>query len=81
MPKRSSKPHDLNARAAAIVAESTSDAPRPDHEADKNPHAVALGRLGGVKGGKVRAERLSAERRSEIAKQAARVRWSKDPDG
>ena len=43
----------------------------------KNPAAVALGRMGGLKGGKARAESLSAKRRSEIARQAAKTRWSK----
>jgi len=41
----------------------------------KNPHAAALGRLGGLKGGKARAERLSARRRREIARKAAEARW------
>ena len=44
---------------------------------EKNPAAVALGRLGGSKGGKIRAATLSAKRRSEIAKKAARARWRK----
>ena len=44
--------------------------------AAKNPAAVELGRLGGLKGGRVRAERLSSERRVEIARQAARARWT-----
>lgn len=43
----------------------------------KNPHAAALGRLGGKKGGPARALSLSAERRSEIARLAARARWAK----
>ena len=43
----------------------------------KNPAAVALGKLGGSKGGKMRAERLSDERKKEIAQQAARARWAK----
>jgi len=47
----------------------------------KNPAAVALGRLGGLKGGPARAEKLTAERRSEIARQAVRVRWSKKQSG
>ena len=47
-------------------------------EDGKNPAAVMLGRLGGLKGGKARARKLSAEKRSEIAKKAAQVRWSKD---
>jgi hypothetical protein len=42
----------------------------------KNPHAMALGRLGGLKGGRARAEKLSARRRREIARQAAHARWN-----
>jgi hypothetical protein len=67
MPKRSSST-DPNVLAAAIVRAATNG--------DKNPAAVALGRMGGLKGGKARAESLSAKRRSEIAKKAAGVRWS-----
>ena len=44
-------------------------------EPEKNPAAVALGRLGGKKGGPARAKKLSKKRRSEIAKKAARARW------
>lgn len=44
---------------------------------EKNPAAVALGKLGGSKGGKIRAQRLSAKRRSEIARKAAKARWTK----
>ena len=71
MPKRSSKrqPQDVNVLAADIVAEATGD--------EKNPAAVALGRLGGLKGGKARAAKLSKKRRSEIAKKAAQARWGK----
>jgi len=50
--------------------------PGEDNEG-KNPHAQALGRLGGLKGGKSRAAQLSAERRSEIARAAAQVRWER----
>lgn len=74
MPKRSSKPSDLNRLAASIVNEATG-APKPE----KNPAAVALGRLGGIKGGKARAEKLSAKRRSAIAKKAAAARWKPKP--
>jgi len=76
MPKRSSKPRDLNKLAAAIAAEATGDKPEepPDN---RNPHAVALGKLGGMKGGKARAAKLSKKRRSEIAKKAAEARWRK----
>lgn len=57
-------------------------ADRPKEEAptstkEKNPAAVALGRLGGLKGGRARVEKLSPERRKEIARRAARVRWGK----
>ena len=45
----------------------------------KNPAAVALGRLGGLKGGKARAEKLSAAARKRIAANAAKARWSKKP--
>lgn len=44
-------------------------------EPEKNPAAVALGRLGGLKGGKARAEKLSAKTRIDIAKKAAKARW------
>lgn len=44
---------------------------------DKNKHAVALGRLGGKKGGKARSESLTAEQRSSIARNAAISRWKK----
>jgi hypothetical protein len=44
----------------------------------KNPHAVALGKMGGAKGGKTRAARLSPEERSASAKNAALARWAKE---
>jgi hypothetical protein len=78
MPKRSSTGRkDVNTIAASIVERATSDAPAPT-DAGKNPAAVALGRLGGVKGGKARAESLSAKRRKAIAKLAAEARWKKN---
>ena len=43
----------------------------------KNPNAVALGKLGGSKGGKIRAAKLTAEQRSEIARKAVLARWAK----
>lgn len=75
MPKRSSKrptPEDLNRLAAQIVQAATEAGLPP-----KDPLAVELGRRGGLKGGKARAERLSARQRREIAKKAARIRWSR----
>ena len=47
-------------------------------ETKKNPAAVALGKLGGKKGGPARAKALSSERRSEIARAAAKARWTKE---
>ena len=76
MPKRSSKPADVNRLAAAVVAEATSEEPPKDPYEGKNPAAVELGRRGGQKGGKARAAKLSAERRAEIARDAAKKRWS-----
>jgi hypothetical protein len=77
MPKRSSKPRDLAQLAKAIVDESTSEQPLPDPNAGKNPAAVELGRLGGLKGGRARADKLSASTRSEIARKAAQARWAR----
>jgi hypothetical protein len=73
MPKRSSssKRLDANQLAASIVARATGT-PKP-HK--KNPAAVELGRRGGLKGGRARAEALSPKERSEIAKRAANARW------
>ncbi len=62
------KKRDLNQIAAAIVQQST---------VEKNPAAVELGRLGGLKGGKARAKSLSSHRRRSIAKKAALARWAK----
>jgi len=79
MPKRSSKKksRDINVLAVSIVERTTGEhTPKPD-KLQKNPHAVALGSLGGKKGGKARARKLTPEQRSEIARKAARTRWSK----
>jgi hypothetical protein len=78
MPKRSrtGKP-DVNQMASNLIDAISGDLPAEQPESGKNPAAVALGRLGGLKGGKARAEKLSASRRRAIAKQAAKSRWSK----
>ena len=75
MPKRSSKT-DINQIAARIVSEATKAGMEL---AGKNPAAVALGRMGGLVGGRARAESLSAKKRSQIAKKAAKARWRKKP--
>lgn len=82
MPNRSSEKRlDLNELAAQIVGEATGEVkpeeePKPDES--KDPAAVALGRKGGLKGGKARAEKLTPEERSEIARKAAAARWKKE---
>jgi hypothetical protein len=78
--KRHARPRDMNQLAKRIVDISVGEAEDElVEEPEKNPHAVALGRLGGLRGGKVRADRLAPERRSEIARVAARSRWKKRP--
>ena len=80
MPKRSSRhkqgPEDVNEAAFRVMQEATGEGPR-EETSGKNPAAVALGRLGGAKGGKARAAKLTAEQRSEIARKAAAARWRK----
>lgn len=63
---------DENQTAASIIQQLTNIA---ETNPGKNPAAVALGRLGGLKGGKARAEKLSPKRRKEIAQKAAVKRW------
>ena len=58
-----------------IVDIATGESEEPKAPRPKNPAAVELGRLGGRKGGKARAAKLSAKKRSEIARKAARARW------
>ena len=86
MPKRSRKKKpDHNVLAAQIVEEATDEnqteeQPEPEVDDGKNPAAVALGRLGGLKGGKARAKKLTKKQRSEAAKKAALARWNKGID-
>jgi len=73
------RPTDPNQLAKSIVDQATAqqhtEEQPPVHE--KNPAAVALGRLGGKKGGPARAQKLTTEERSAIAKKAATARWKK----
>jgi len=74
--KRDRRPRDPSSLAFNVVREAVGDEEKFEpEEREKNPHAVALGRLGGKKGGKARAEKLTAEERSEIARKAALARW------
>lgn len=75
------KEHDFAVNAFRVVQEATgqdkehkSNKPTTD---GKNPAAVALGRLGGLKGGKARAKKLTPEQRQEIARKAAQKRWER----
>ncbi len=78
MPNRSSKrPTDVNELAKQLVDEATGEAPPFDPAQGKDPAAVALGRKGGLKGGKARADSMTPEQRSEAARKAAAARWNK----
>jgi len=73
-PKR---PRDTNQLAKSIVDLTTGEAEEENPDEGKDPAAVALGRKGGLKGGKARATKLTPEQRSEIARLAAEARWKK----
>ena len=78
MPDRSRKrPRDINELARQLVDEATGEAMPADPNEGKDPAAVALGRKGGLKGGKARAAKLTPEQRSEAARKAAAARWSR----
>ncbi len=72
------RPLDLNRLAKSLVDDATGEAPAEAPETGKDPAAVALGRRGGLEGGKVRAERMTAEERSAAARRAVQARWSRD---
>jgi hypothetical protein len=82
MAKRSAPKRDFMQVGRAIVEQAIGEqmdgnplpAPPPD---ERNPHAVALGSMGGSKGGKARAKKLSPRQRKSIAKNAAKARWNK----
>jgi len=88
MPKRSRKQKlpDPNEFAAGVLGEiiartdPSADPPpvQPPDASGKNPAAVALGRLGGLKGGPARAKKLGKKKLSEAARKAARARWQKE---
>ncbi len=75
------KDHDFAVTAFRVVQEATeqenTQEEKPLNTDGKNPADVALGRLGGLKGGKARADKLSPEQRKEIAQKAAQARWKK----
>lgn len=70
------RPRDINQLAKCVIDIATGEIdPAHDTDSRKDPAAVALGRKGGLKGGKARAEALSKTKRSAIAKKAAKTRW------
>lgn len=79
-PRRPDSGLDLSQNALRVVREATGQQAAsipPTTEAEKNPAAVALGKLGGRKGGLARAKKLSPGRKKEIAKRAAKARWNR----
>ena len=76
--KNPKRPRDSNQLAKSIVGLATGEIGELASIGISNIHAIELGRLGGLKGGKARAESLSAEKRSEIARIAANKRWKKN---
>lgn len=77
MPDRSRKrPRDVNELARQLVDEATGDEPKYDPDEGKDPAAVALGRRGGLKGGRARAAKMTAKERQEAARKAAQARWA-----
>lgn len=77
MPTRPSRPKDTNQLAYTVYLEAIGEKPAPPKsEREKNPAAVALGLLGGAKGGRARAARMTPEERAESARKAAVSRWS-----
>jgi hypothetical protein len=77
MPRPSKKTKkDVNELAFSMVEAIASGKPLPKTPDGKNPLAVALGRMGGLKGGPARAAKLTPKQRSEGAKKAAQARWS-----
>jgi hypothetical protein len=79
MPKRPIKDHDFVTVARRVVEQAIGErldgSPLEDPNAGKNPAAVALGKLGGKKGGRARARALTSAQRKRIAKKAAKARW------
>jgi hypothetical protein len=84
VPNRSSKrgqgPKDFHQIAYEVFQKAIGEIPKEEPpDPNKDPKAVTLGRMGGLKGGKARAESLTPEKRKEIAKKAAEKRWRVNP--
>ena len=80
-PKKAGTPHDFTTIARRVVEQAIGEkldgSPLEDKDKGKNPAAVALGKLGGSKGGAARAASLSPAKRKQIAQKAAAARWQK----
>jgi hypothetical protein len=74
-PKGERRPADVIGAAIRVARIATGE--EEEETSEKNPHAVELGRLGGKRGGKARAQKLSPDKRAEIARRAAEKRWAK----
>lgn len=68
---------DANQMTSKLIDDAAGEMPGEKPDEGKNPAAVALGRLGGLKGGKARAAKLSSKQRKEIARRAATIRWGR----
>jgi len=83
MPRKKKRDHDFSVTAFRVAQEATGqiepgpEQTEPELTDGRNPHAVALGRLGGLKGGKARFEKLTPEQRKEIVQKTALTRWRK----
>jgi hypothetical protein len=81
--RKPTKEHNFAVNAFRVVQEATTETtqekPEPENKTgkEKNPVAVALGRLGGLKGGKARLIKMTSEQRQDIARKAAQKRWNK----
>lgn len=78
MPKNPTRPKDTNQLAKMIADIAAGEVEEAKPDVGKNPAAVELGRKGGLKGGKARAEKLTPEQRQDIARKAAEKRWKKE---
>ena len=74
---KTKRPRDISQLAKLIVDKATNEEKQIEEQPQKNKAAQELGRLGGLKGGKARAEKMTPEQRKEIAKKAAQARWAK----
>lgn len=75
--KKPKRPRDVASNAVHVMRIATGEVQEKNPDEGKDPAAVAMGRRGGLKGGKARAKSLSKERRAKIASNAAQIRWMK----